>query len=60
MDEAGAFEGQDHLVDGGRCDAEEVLHVGFGGRAADHAGIGMDERQILPLRGREARFGLGL
>jgi len=33
LDEAGAFEGEDHLVDGGRGDAEEALHVGFGGRA---------------------------
>ena len=32
-DEAGAFEGEDHLVDGGRGDAEEAPHVGFGGRA---------------------------
>jgi hypothetical protein len=38
LDEAGAFEGEDHLgedhlVDGGRGDAEEAPHVGFGGRA---------------------------
>ena len=33
-DEAGAFEGEDHLVDGWRGDAEVALHVGFGGRAA--------------------------
>jgi hypothetical protein len=33
VDEAGAFEGEDHLVDGGRGDAEEAPHVGFGGRA---------------------------
>ena len=33
LDEAGAFENEDHLVDGGRGDAEEAPHVGFGGRA---------------------------
>jgi hypothetical protein len=33
VDEAGAFEGEDHLVEGGRGDAEEAPHVGFGGRA---------------------------
>jgi hypothetical protein len=33
LDQAGAFEGEDHLVDGGRGDAEEAPQVGFGGRA---------------------------
>jgi|tagenome__1003787_1003787.scaffolds.fasta_scaffold8294776_1 hypothetical protein len=39
LDEASAFEGEDHLVDGGRGDAEEALHVGFGGRAGIDAGV---------------------
>ena len=29
-DEAGAFEGENHLVNRGRADAEVALHVGFG------------------------------
>ena len=60
LDEAGAFKGEDHLVDGGRGDAEEAPHVGFGGRAGIDAGIGVDERQVLPLLGRETRVGLAL
>jgi len=28
------FEGQNHLVDGGRGDLEVALHVGLGGRAS--------------------------
>ena len=44
-------------MDGGRGDAEEAPHVGFGGRAGIDAGIGVDEGQILPLLGRETRFG---
>ena len=31
------------------------LHVGFGGRPAVQARVGVDERQILALLGREAR-----
>jgi hypothetical protein len=31
FDEALALEGEDHLVDGGECDAEVSLHVGLGG-----------------------------
>jgi hypothetical protein len=54
LDEAGAFEGKDHLMDGGRGDAEEALQVGLGGWSGMDAGIGVDERQVLPLLGREA------
>ena len=31
----GAFQGEHHLVDGRRGDAEVALHVGFGRRPAD-------------------------
>ena len=48
-DEAEAFEGQHHLMDGRGADGEEALHVRFGGRAAHHHRIGMDEGQILAL-----------
>ena len=53
-DEAIAFEADDHLVDRRRCDAEMALHVGFGGRLAEHAPIDADEGQILTLLFGEA------
>lgn len=53
-DEASAFEGEDHLVDGRRGHAEMSLDVGLGGRAAVHARVGIDKGQILALLGREA------
>ena len=56
-DEACAFEGENHLVDGGRGDAEVALHVGFGRRPAVDARVGVDEGQILALLGREAFAG---
>jgi hypothetical protein len=37
--EAVALEAKDHLMNRRRCDAEMALHVGFGGRLAEHAGI---------------------
>ena len=43
FDEAGSFECEHHLVDGGGGDLEVSLHIGFGGRAAEHAGIGVDK-----------------
>ena len=43
------FEGEDHLVDGRWADAEMTLHVGFSGRASEHARVGVDEGQILAL-----------
>jgi transposase len=56
-DEACPFEGEDHLVDGGRGDAEMMLHLAFGGRAAMDARVGVDEGQILALlRGEARRF----
>ena len=53
-DEASPFEGEDHLVDRGRSDAEVVLHFALGGWAAMDAGVGVDEGQILALLGGEA------
>ena len=49
LDQAGFFEGQDHLVDGWWGDLEVALHVGFGGRSAVDAGVGMDEGEVLAL-----------
>ena len=53
-DEAIPFEAEDHLVDRRRCDAEMALHVGFGGRLAEHARIDIDEGQVLALLFGEA------
>ena len=53
-DQAGSFEGEDHLVDRGWADAEMALHVGFGGWASEHVRIGVDEGQILALLFGEA------
>ena len=41
-------------MDGWWGDLEVPLHVGFSGRAAEDAGVGMDERQILALLVGEA------
>ena len=49
LDQAGSFEGKDHLVDRGWADAEVAPHVGLGGRASEDARIGVDEGQILAL-----------
>ena len=46
-DEARAFEGQHHLVDGRRGDAEVPLHLPFGRWPAMHTRVGVDEGQIL-------------
>ena len=54
-DEGVSFEGDDHLVDRRRADAEVALDVGFGGRASEHVGIGMDEGQVMTLLLGEAR-----
>ena len=51
-----AFEGKHHLMDGGRGDGEESLHVGFGGWATDDERIGVDEGQILALLVGEGCF----
>ena len=52
-DQSCSFEGENHLVDGRRSDAEELLHVGLGWRSPIEARIGVDECQILALLGRE-------
>jgi hypothetical protein len=43
------FEGDDHLVDWRRADAEMALNVGFGGRLSEHVRIGMDESEVVTL-----------
>ena len=47
--EAGAFKGENHLVNRGWADAEIALHVGFGRSAPEHVRVGVDEGQILAL-----------
>ena len=49
-----SFERHDHLMDRGRADLEVALHVGFGGRAAEHVRVSIDEGQILTLLFGEA------
>jgi hypothetical protein len=53
-DQAGAFQGQDHLVHGRRSDLEMALHVGFGRGTAMDAGVGINEGQVLALPVSEA------
>jgi hypothetical protein len=48
-DQAGVFQGQDHLVHGGRSDLEMALHVDLGRGAALNACVGIDEGQLLAL-----------
>lgn len=52
--EALAFEGDNHLMDGRWADLEVALHVGFGRRAPEHVRVGVDEGQILALLFGEA------
>ena len=58
-DQAGSFEGEDHLVDRGWADAEMALHVGFGRRPPEHARVGVDEGQVLALLFGEGLRALG-
>ena len=55
--EPGLGEGQDHLVDGGRRDAEVALEVRFRGRAAHDHRVGVNEGQVLALLLGEVRGG---
>ena len=48
-DEAGAFEGEHHLMHAGWRDLEVPLHVGFRGRLAEDTAVGVDEGQVLTL-----------
>jgi hypothetical protein len=48
-DEAFAFEGEHHLMDGRRSDREEALDVGFGRRPPEDERIGMNKGQVLAL-----------
>lgn len=43
-------------MDGRWADAEVTLQISFGGRAAEDAGIGMHEGEVLALLGGEAWF----
>ena len=56
-DQSGTLEGEDHLMDGRRGDAEEALHVAFGGRSTVEQAIGPDEGEVLALLFGEARSG---
>ena len=49
VDEAGALETDDHLMDRRRGYAEVALHVGFGRGLAEDAGIDVDEGQVVAL-----------
>jgi hypothetical protein len=49
-----SFEGEHHLVNRRRADAEVSLQVSFGGRPPKHMCVSVDESQILPLLGRKA------
>ena len=51
---AEALQREDHLVHGRRAELEMALHVGLGRGTAVDAGIGVDERQVLPLPRGEA------
>ena len=54
LDEAGALEAENHLMDGRRCDAEVALHVGFGGSPAEDARVDIDEGQVVAMLFGEA------
>ena len=53
-DQSSALQSDDHLMDGRWADAEMALQIGFGGGAAEDAGIGVDEGEVLALLGGEA------
>src|SRR3712207_6898675 len=53
-DQAGPFQGQDHLVRGRRRDLEVALHVGLGRRAAMDACVGVrSEEHTSELQSRQ-------
>jgi hypothetical protein len=46
-DEAGAFEGEHHLMDAGWRDLEVPLHVGFRGRLAEDTTVGLVSTTVV-------------
>ena len=54
LDEAGALEAENHLMDGRWGDAGVTLHVGFGRSPAEHARVDIDEGQVVALLFGEA------
>ena len=57
--QAGALECDNHLMNGGRADAEMALHVGLGGWPPEHMRVGVDEGQVLALPFGEALVARG-
>jgi transposase len=57
FDEAGALEGEHHLVDGRGGDLEMSPHIGFGGGPSEDAAVGVYEGQVLALGWGEAGSG---
>ena len=53
-DEAGFFQGQHHLVDGGGGDLEMATHIGFGRGPFEDPAVGVNEGQVLALGLRKA------
>ncbi len=60
LDEARSFEGENHLMNRRWRDLEVSLHVGLGGWPPHDAGVGVNEREILPLLGGEAGLWAGV
>jgi hypothetical protein len=56
-DESLAFEGEDHLVDGGWGGGEEELEVALGGGASVDLGVRPDEGEVLALLFGEGGYG---
>ena len=48
-DKTCSFEGDYHLVNRWRANLEVALHVGFGGGAAEHVRVGVNEGEVLAL-----------
>jgi hypothetical protein len=53
--EAETFQSEDHGMDRGSGDLEVVLEVALRGRPAIDLGVGVQEGQILTLRGGKSR-----
>src|SRR5262249_10768212 len=59
FNEAFCFERHYHLVHRGRRDSEIIFHIGLRWRTFVDLRIVVDERQVLPLLFRKARFHRG-